>query len=146
MPSEIDMRRTKILKVTSYLLLAAGILMAIPYPIFYAIKIVLEASGRNMFAPGHAFMIFLVLGQLLLCAPLFSIALSALGVESPEEKFHVLIDGYVRYLPALILGACALICTGKTENAYIPGMFGIALIIYAAILLKRDARASVKPG
>lgn len=79
-----------------------------------------------------------------MCTPLFFITFSALwvwrGSDHDEEKFHAFSRGYLRYLPALILGGIALLYTGKTGNAYIPGIFGILLLIYSLILLKIDAK------
>ena len=151
MPTENEMLKMKVFKGTSYLLLFAGILMALPYPLFYLIKVVLQAFGKEMFAPGHAFMAFLVAGQLVLCSPLFFITYSAIWfwrqTDSPNERFYAVGGGYVRYLPALILGCLALLYTGRTGNSYIPGIYGALLIAYAWILLKIDSRgAEVKPG
>ena len=40
MPIENEMRRVKVLKITSYLLLLAGVLLVIPYPTFHILKII----------------------------------------------------------------------------------------------------------
>lgn len=145
--AENEMRKTKVFKVTAYLLLFAGALMVFPYPLFYLIKAALRAMGVEMSAPGHAFMAFLVAGQVALCTPLFSITGSAIWIwrqaGTPEERFHSVCGGYLRYLPALILGGFALLYTGRTGNAYIPGIFGALLIVYAWFLLKIDVGASL---
>lgn len=151
MPTENELRRMKVFKVTSYLILFAGIMMSLPYPLFYLIKLVLRAIGTEMFAPGHAFMAFLVAGQLVLCSPLLFIAFFAIWVwretDNPSERFHAVIGGYFRYLPALILSGLAWLYTGRTGNAYILGIYGVFLIVYACIMLKIDSRgAEVKPG
>ena len=134
----------KALKITSYLLLISGILMVLPYPLFYSLKIILRASGVRSFSPGFAFMMFLVAGQLVLCIPLLSISISALWVYrqtgSHDRKFHVLSRGFFRYSPALALGFFELIYTTTTEKFYIPGVFGALLIVYAWFLLKLDSK------
>lgn len=148
MPTENEMRRMTVFKGTAYLLLFAGILMSLPYPLFYLIMAALQAFGKEMFAPGHAFMAFLAAGQLVLCVPLFLIAYSAIwNTDSPEERFHICALGYRRYLPALILSGVAWLYTGRIGNAYILGIYGAFLIVYACILLKIDSKgAEVKPG
>lgn len=143
MKSENESRVVAVLRVTSYLLLLAGILTVLPYPLFYVIKRIVQASGSGTFAPGHAAMMFIFAGELVLCIPMLSIPGTALWLrrknDSHDDKFHVLSRGFFRYLPALSLGLIELFYTAKTGNAYIPGVFGTLLIIYSSILLKIDS-------
>lgn len=121
-------------KITSCLLLLSGILMVMPFPIFYLIKVA---------APGKAAMMFIMAGGAVLCIPMLSIPISALWVwrknGNHDDKFHVLSRGCSRYLPALSLGLIELLFSAKTGNAYLSLGFGALLIIYAGVLLKIDA-------
>jgi hypothetical protein len=138
---ETDSSGKTALRLTSYLLLAAGISMVLPYPLFYGLKIILQ--GRHIhYAPGHAFMAFLVLGGLLVCAPLLTIPYGSLWVlkktGSHEEKFRNFGLSCFRYLPVLTVAWISMLYSGKTSNFMIPGFFGGLLIVYSAILLKLD--------
>jgi|CXWL01.1.fsa_nt_gi hypothetical protein len=143
MPNEIEASRVRMLRITAYLLGLAGILMLIPYPLFYSLKAILLASGARSFSPGKAFMGFLIAGQLVLCVPLLSIPFSAFWVwretGSQGEHWYILSRGFFRYLPALILCAIEVIYTTSSRNFDIPGVFGALLISYSWILLKIDA-------
>lgn len=150
MATEIEIRRVKVLKIIAYLLFLAGMLMVIPYPLFYSLKKILLISGVRSFSPGKAFMLFLLAGQLVLCIPILSIPFSGLWLwrqtGNRDEHLYVISRGFFRYSPALALGFIELIYTTTTEKFYIPGVFGALLIVYAWILLKIDSRgASVNP-
>lgn len=123
-------------KITSCLLLFSGILMVLPFPIFYLVQVA---------APGKAAMMFILAGGAVLCVPILSIPISALWVwrknGNHDDKFHVLSRGCFKYFPALSLGLIELILSAKTGNAYLPLVFGAALIVYAVILLKIDSAA-----
>lgn len=123
-------------KMTSCLLLLSGILMVLPFPAFYLIKVA---------APGQAAMMFIMAGGSVLCLPMLSIPISALWVwrknGNHDDKFHVLSRGCFRYLPALSLGFVELILSAKTGNAFLSLGFGAMLIVYAVVLLRIDSAA-----
>lgn len=150
MATENEIQNVKVLKITSYLLLLSGVLMVLPFPLFFIVKLFVGAGGWGSFDPALVAMMFIAAGGLVLCVPVLSIPISALWVwrksGSHDDKFFVLSRGFFRYLPILSLGIVELIYSAKTGNAYLSLGFGAFLILYAGVLLKVDAGRAQTPA
>jgi hypothetical protein len=146
MPTENETRRIKVLKITSYLLLAAGILMLLPYPLFYLLRPLFRAAHGTRTIAWPIMVAVAVSGPIVLCIPLLSISVSAMWVlrqtGSHDEKFYVFNRGWLRYLPTPILGFSLMVYSGRHPSYYYLGAFGALLIVYSCILLKIDSESA----
>jgi hypothetical protein len=124
------------IRLLSYILMASGIFLLLPYPL----GVICRFLGVSK--PGSFLVAFVILGDILMLAPLLTISLTAIWVYKKTGdhglKFDVMKLSALRYAPALAT-VVAIHLYGRI-SVYSPALCGAALVTYAGYLMYSDGQ------
>lgn len=140
--SEFAAAEARALRGLTYILMVAGVVIVLPFPLVALLNVIFRIAPSSVFAPGALLAGILAVGHLVLLLPILTISISALWVYKVTEdhavKFSVFKRGFMRFLPVAVVALAQMVITVKNNLTFLPLGFGILLLIYAGWLLKLD--------